>query len=195
MQSSVQAQNKRPLTTSQHPGLVFKTTSPVLFVWSFLIFYSLFSCFFYISVASKLEYLCWAPDWARPCLPHGKDFLPVSCLSASGVCGWSEAARVEMKGIRGNTAQQTLCLKIPTGIREHEHCWNQRQKFRPWRTEQIQTWYKTERLCSKRGKCTPAVPGLGGSFFSCAQAVYSTAATRTAFPPGLHQGACHASWP
>lgn len=33
MQSAVQAQNKRPLTTSQHPGLVILKT--VLFVWLF----------------------------------------------------------------------------------------------------------------------------------------------------------------
>lgn len=61
----------------------------------------------------------------------------MSCLSASGERGWSEAARVEMKGVRGNTAQQTLCFEIPTGIREHEHCWNKKQKFRPHRTEQM----------------------------------------------------------
>lgn len=36
-----------------------------------------------------------------------KDFLPVSCLSARGKCGWSDTARVEMKGVQGSAAQQT----------------------------------------------------------------------------------------
>lgn len=115
MQSAVQAQKRRPLTASQHPGLVLKTTSPGLFVWYF-IFYSLFSCFLYISDASKLEYLCRAPDWAKPSLPHGKDLLPESCLSASGECGWSEAARVEMMGV-GVILQNKLCAsRFPLGL-------------------------------------------------------------------------------
>lgn len=74
----------------------------------------------------------------------------MSCLSASGEYGWSEAASVEMKGLRGNTAQQDLCFKMPTGIKEQEHCWNKKQKFRPQRTEQMQTCDTKLKNCAPR---------------------------------------------
>lgn len=53
----------------------------------------------------------------------------------------------------------------------------------------MQTCDTTKKLCSERGKSTPAVPGAGGLCYSPASAVCLTAATTMGLRPGLCQGA------